>query len=175
MDYIFTFEDGSKALVHHGVKGMKWGVWNSETRARYNAEGINVPLGGGGVTEEVVDNATETLEQFGKDVGLVEKTPIDHLADSLGYLGKSAESLAMAFVGEKTVKEVEKTVGDVIDKGSTAVGDVMYSIGPHMPNTYMKDGVVYQKVDNYAYGATDYPVPESEWKKHTRFQNLLNL
>ncbi len=31
----FTFEDGSEYLVHHGVKGMKWGVWNAETRAKY--------------------------------------------------------------------------------------------------------------------------------------------
>ena len=35
MDYKVTFTDGSKALAHHGVKGMKWGVWNAETRARY--------------------------------------------------------------------------------------------------------------------------------------------
>lgn len=25
MDYKFTFEDGSEALMHYGVKGMKWG------------------------------------------------------------------------------------------------------------------------------------------------------
>jgi hypothetical protein len=36
MDYLVTFEDGSEEhLSHHGVKGMKWGVWNSETTARY--------------------------------------------------------------------------------------------------------------------------------------------
>ena len=35
MDYKFTFEDGSEALAHHGVKGMKWGVWNEETKSRY--------------------------------------------------------------------------------------------------------------------------------------------
>lgn len=35
MDYIFTFEDGSSAMAHYGVKGMKWGVWNQETRDRY--------------------------------------------------------------------------------------------------------------------------------------------
>lgn len=35
MDYKFTFQDGSEAyLAHHGVKGMKWGVWNEETRAK---------------------------------------------------------------------------------------------------------------------------------------------
>lgn len=35
MDILLTFEDGSSAsLRHFGVKGMKWGVWNAETRAR---------------------------------------------------------------------------------------------------------------------------------------------
>lgn len=35
MDYRVTFEDGSEALAHYGIKGMKWGVWNEETKARY--------------------------------------------------------------------------------------------------------------------------------------------
>lgn len=35
----FTFEDGSEYLAHHGVKGMKWGVWNAETRAKYGRVG----------------------------------------------------------------------------------------------------------------------------------------
>ena len=37
MDYLLTFEDGSEGyLAHHGVKGMKWGVWNAETASRYS-------------------------------------------------------------------------------------------------------------------------------------------
>ena len=61
MDYRFTFEDGTEALAHHGVKGMKWGVWNAETAARYG--------GGSGVRkrrdkriakyEEKAKNATD--------------------------------------------------------------------------------------------------------------------
>lgn len=35
MLYKLTFEDGSSGyLEHFGVKGMHWGVWNDETRAR---------------------------------------------------------------------------------------------------------------------------------------------
>lgn len=33
--YILLFDTGSSAVLEHsGVKGMKWGVWNAETRAR---------------------------------------------------------------------------------------------------------------------------------------------
>ena len=39
MEYKVTFADGSgAALVHFGVKGMKWGVWNQETAARRNGK-----------------------------------------------------------------------------------------------------------------------------------------
>ena len=35
MDLLFSFSNGSRAIAHSGVKGMKWGVWNAETAARY--------------------------------------------------------------------------------------------------------------------------------------------
>lgn len=52
MEYMVTFEDGTEGyLSHHGTKGMHWGVWNAETRARYADEG-KTPQGGGGMSEE---------------------------------------------------------------------------------------------------------------------------
>lgn len=39
MEFKMTFQDGSEALLHSGIKGMKWGVWNSETAARYGRKG----------------------------------------------------------------------------------------------------------------------------------------
>lgn len=49
MDYIITFEDGSSAyLEHHGVMGMKWGVRNAETQAKY-AGGNGGQVRGNGV------------------------------------------------------------------------------------------------------------------------------
>lgn len=32
-------EDLDAVLMHHGIKGMKWGVWNAETRAKYLGSG----------------------------------------------------------------------------------------------------------------------------------------
>lgn len=40
MEYYVTFEDGTSTyLEHHGIKGMKWGVRNSETLAKYAGSG----------------------------------------------------------------------------------------------------------------------------------------
>ena len=36
MDYLVHYEDGSNGyLSHHGIRGMKWGVWNAETKRRH--------------------------------------------------------------------------------------------------------------------------------------------
>ncbi len=39
MEYKFTFTDGSEAIAHYGVLGMKWGVQNAETLRRYQNSG----------------------------------------------------------------------------------------------------------------------------------------
>lgn len=67
MDYKFTFQDGSEAIAHYGVKGMKWGIWNFDTRRKYEGLGkIEGAAGGGGWVEEEdedSENSEETEEQ----------------------------------------------------------------------------------------------------------------
>lgn len=62
MDLKFTFQDGSEAIAHYGVKGMKWGVWNEETKDRYASEGrenASSATGGGIDPEDIADEANE--------------------------------------------------------------------------------------------------------------------
>jgi hypothetical protein len=73
MDYKFTFEDGSEALLHYGVKGMKWGRWNAETQARYNGLGKSMVSAGqmqgaGGLSEEAEEKlADDYAKRHGLD------------------------------------------------------------------------------------------------------------
>lgn len=49
-------------LIHHGVKGMKWGVWNEDTRARYNGGRRHVSS----VTREnLMASKTSGLDKWG--------------------------------------------------------------------------------------------------------------
>ena len=69
-EYVFTFEDGSEVLAHHGVKGMKWGVWNAETRARYaGTSSVKLASAGGAASagssdEELEKRVNEELEKM---------------------------------------------------------------------------------------------------------------
>ncbi len=53
MDFLFTFQDGSKALAHYGVKGMKWGV---------HKFGEDVAAAGGGLLEDAAIDLFGTEE-----------------------------------------------------------------------------------------------------------------
>lgn len=47
MDYKFTFEDGSEAIAHYGVKGMKWG----KRKSNWREPAFTVTEQGGGTVE----------------------------------------------------------------------------------------------------------------------------
>ena len=73
MDYKFTFEDGSEAIAHYGVKGMKWG------KRKSNWHGTDFTVTGqGGGTEEVPG-------------WLIANNPVNTVADAV-KLSKSISS-----------------------------------------------------------------------------------
>lgn len=80
----FTFEDGSEALAHYGVKGMKWGNWNADTKEKYAQEGITG--GGGGYTddeyEEVGLNKNMSREEANKKVRENARSDMKTMLDS---------------------------------------------------------------------------------------------
>ncbi len=104
MDYKFTFKDGSEALVHYGVKGMKWGVQNAETKARYAQAGMGLQGGGGGM----IDTATETLSTVADKIE-EGREKLDSTFDNPLYLAKQriekAESSGENDEARKRLKE----------------------------------------------------------------------
>lgn len=89
MEYMVTFEDGTEGyLSHHGMKGMHWGVWNAETRARYADEG-KTPQGGGGMSDE---DEEEVLRENG--IENMHRTAAQKQVDA-DYKQSSRERLAV--------------------------------------------------------------------------------
>ena len=122
MGYLITFEDGSDAyLSHHGIKGMKWGVWNEETKQRYMAGNADLGGGGGGVadeeeksSEDVAKNAYDMLVEIANDpttknfsdfTDKVGETVLDQFKSSDAYAsGKEAVSKTLSDIS--TAKEL---------------------------------------------------------------------
>lgn len=51
-------------LEHHGIKGMHWGVWNADTRARYSGGRRHIRES---TKKNVAPSRTSNVEKWGKD------------------------------------------------------------------------------------------------------------
>ena len=100
-----TFEDDSEVIAHYGVKGMKWGVRNADTLAKYAREG---GAGGGG---GVPDEQDEQDDMYGKLVEIAN----DPSNQSMGDKNSAIMDLA--------VGELKST--DQYKSGEKAVNDLM--------------------------------------------------
>ncbi len=67
-DYLITMDTGEQFLAHHGVKGMKWGKWNSETAEKYQ--------GGDGKRKGMSDSTKQKLKTAGKVAAVVGGTAL---------------------------------------------------------------------------------------------------
>ena len=59
----------NNSLMHYGVKGMKWGVWNADTRAKYSGGKSRKSTTGSRVTTAMSKHAAKTLKAAGRAVG----------------------------------------------------------------------------------------------------------
>lgn len=94
MDYKFTFEDGTEALAHYGVKGMKWG--------KHLKGQLNMAGGGGGALSD--DTTKELME------GKFDNDAIDALHDSAKILAANKGNLPRAMAQIKAFNEGLKNV-----------------------------------------------------------------
>ena len=104
MEYKFTFEDGSEVLAHHGVKGMKWGVRNAETLAKYGLSGVGKSVeGGGGGGGIVIEDEDDTEELDAEDWGYKENTPEmrEHVYGEFGLSSDMSREEAIAKLTEE--------------------------------------------------------------------------
>lgn len=92
----------NRYLAHYGIKGMKWGVWNDETRARYH----------GGKERTKKDSHEELLRSTNaKKLYRHRKELSDReLQDRINRLNKENELKRLAYkdsAAKKIVKAVE--------------------------------------------------------------------
>ena len=121
MDYLVTFEDGSSGyLAHHGVKGMKWGVWNTETKARYS---------GGSRKEMCIQNrkakAEEAYYKSGKDsmAKTINRRRYNSLVNKFApYRGSTKDQKNAANEIEKTIngKGSDSSISDIAKRTESA-------------------------------------------------------
>ena len=86
MEYLISFDDGSSAfLAHHGVKGMKWGVWNDETKSKY----------GGG------DSSAKGAKRTIRDLNRLDKRRAVEVGKAAHFSNSSADYAKRSAIAEK--------------------------------------------------------------------------
>ena len=102
-------------LMHHGIKGMKWGVRNAETLAKYGRNGE-----GGGGSGAVTDDEEEKEEQVDwyKEMTSIASDPDNKTTyDKTNALAEKALSEVQK---TQQYKDAEKTVSDLMSNADKA-------------------------------------------------------
>lgn len=153
MIYTGMFRDAY--LSHHGVKGMKWGVWNAETQAKYGLESAMNKLsslssggGGGGIIDENQENSEgEETEE--------------------GHLVKDLQDTIAARIAEEKAKLAEQNNAESKEEHDARVQSLAYEVirgdwgnGQERYDRLLDSGHSYSevqtKVNDIIYGTNDY-------------------
>ena len=130
MEYLIHYSDGSERyLSHYGIKGMKWGVWNEETKARRSGKGKDTGL------NNIKNARNSNLDKWGK-------TPDTNVLYITGYSG-SGKSTAASSVARKNdhvihldayfEKDHKDTVNNTQDKEFNKHLDKSCPLWKHIP------------------------------------------
>ena len=119
-------ENTTNHLEHFGVKGMHWGVWNDETRAR------KLGLGGKGHKGKTSSNL---------NVGPQSKNDFYSKCVSVGYSKRQARQLAN---GRETLKKI--AIGTLAVAGVAAAGVIGYQMMARYGTRTIKAGQILQTV-----------------------------
>lgn len=102
-------------LYHHGIKGMRWGEWNDETRARYNRVGDN--LKNIGINSSNISNSLKSRKTNSK----YKKIDLSNMTD---------EELRRAINRRNLENEYTQKFGEHVKTGKEYVTDILDLISP---------------------------------------------
>ena len=140
---------GASYLAHHGVKGMKWGEWNDETKRKYGL--LKTAAGGGGVGEED-EEEKDAKKQQGYTSGDYRKDVDSLVAGITSLLGKKAENALNAHLSAiqtGNISLTEAQVLSIVNAAAKTVGGESAIVNPKGGTAYDDDYEIgYKQVKN---------------------------
>lgn len=129
MSYEIIYSD---ELAHHGVLGMKWGVWNEETRNRYT--GLKTK-----VKKRVKESSVK--EQAAVAAGTMATISAIQTAKNFKIANELLDDVARIPMSTAVTK-------GAVQAGKVAIASALAVIGGHMIHDYMKKNHEIDKVKN---------------------------
>lgn len=129
MSYEIIYSD---ELAHHGILGMKWGVWNEETRNRYT--GLKTK-----VKKRVKESSVK--EQAAVAAGTMATISAIQTAKNFKIANELLDDVARIPMSTAVTK-------GAVQAGKVAIASALAVIGGHMIHDYMKKNHEIDKVKN---------------------------